>query len=53
VSQTGDAHAPRFRVACRVDAFDVEICGDGSSRREAEQAAARLALERLREAAGA
>ncbi len=44
---TGAAHEQHFRVACRVDALDLECEGEGSSRRRAEQAAAAEALQRL------
>jgi ribonuclease-3 len=47
VRQTGDSHAPRFHVACRIDDLGVEGDGEGGSRREAEQAAAQCALSRL------
>lgn len=45
--QSGDAHAPRFDVVCRVDAFALEAGADGGSRREAEQNAARSVLDEL------
>jgi len=44
----GDAHAQEFEVTCSVPALNLETCGNGSSRRAAEQQAAQQALERLR-----
>jgi ribonuclease III len=46
-AQTGDDHAPRFEVACIVDALGVEAVAEGSSRREAEKLAARRVLDRI------
>lgn len=47
VEQTGPDHAKRFRVEVRVEGEPLGR-GEGSSKKEAEQAAARLALEQLR-----
>jgi ribonuclease-3 len=44
---SGAAHRQLFQVACRIEAFDLETSGDGTSRRRAEQAAANLAFEQL------
>jgi ribonuclease-3 len=44
---SGEAHAQTFAVSCRIGALAVETTGSGSSRRSAEQAAARLAYARL------
>lgn len=44
VTQTGDAHAPSFRVQCAIEALDVRVEGTAGSRRDAEKAAAREAL---------
>lgn len=44
----GDAHAQAFEVACAIPALGIETKGGGGSRRIAEQQAAQLALERLR-----
>lgn len=44
---TGDAHAPSFAVTCEVAAFGFTTSGEGTSRRRAEQTAARKALELL------
>lgn len=44
---SGAAHRQLFQVACRIEAFDLETSGDGTSRRRAEQAAATLAFEQL------
>jgi len=44
---SGQAHEQRFRVACRVDALDMDEQGEGTSRRRAEQAAAAAVLQRL------
>ncbi len=43
----GEDHARRFRVACRLVASNIVTEGQGSSRRKAEQAAAREALVAL------
>lgn len=43
----GEAHAQEFEVECSVPALDVRVRGTGSSRRSAEQAAARQAIERV------
>lgn len=48
---TGEAHAQRFTVACRIPPLGVETTAQGTSRRAAEQAAAALAWERLAGAA--
>ena len=42
----GPDHAPRFAVEVRVDGVEPEV-GEGGSKREAEQAAARAMLEKL------
>ena len=46
-SDEGKPHARRYVVRCRVRELDAEATGAASSRREAEQAAARCVLERL------
>ena len=43
----GDDHDQQFHVACRLDKPALVVEGAGSSRRKAEQAAAKTALERL------
>ena len=43
----GDDHDQSFHVACRLDKQGFVAKGNGSSRRKAEQAAARSALEKL------
>ncbi len=43
----GDDHNQQFHVACRLSKPSLVVEGAGSSRRKAEQAAARSALERL------
>lgn len=47
VEVKGAPHSQEFQVFCRVASLDNPTCGTGGSRRKAEQAAARLALERL------
>ena len=47
VASTGDAHAPSFSVTCEVPALTLSTSGEGTSRRRAEQVAARKALELL------
>ena len=43
----GEAHAQEFEVECVVETLAVRVRGAGSSRRSAEQAAARGAIERM------
>ena len=43
----GEDHEQQFHVACRIAKPVLVVEGDGSSRRKAEQAAARTALARL------
>jgi ribonuclease-3 len=43
-SVEGEAHAQVFRVECRIEGLDMTTRGTGSSRRRAEQEAARIAL---------
>lgn len=47
VAETGAAHAVQFVVACKIALLPKAVQGEGSSRREAEQNAARAALEAL------
>ncbi len=49
VEVKGAPHDQEFQVFCRVATLDNPTCGTGGSRRKAEQAAARLALEQLDE----
>jgi ribonuclease III len=46
-ARSGDEHEPEFHVECRIDGLGIVTEGRGGSRREAEQAAARAALDRL------
>lgn len=46
-SVSGEPHAQHFRVFCDIVSLPVRTYGEGSSRRSAEQEAARLALEQL------
>ncbi len=48
VATRGEAHAQEFEVECGVPALGISVRGQGSSRRGAEQAAARAALDRLK-----
>lgn len=50
VSTTGAAHERQFECECRVAAVNVVTRGRATSRREAEQAAAEIAIEAVREA---
>ena len=50
VATSGEAHAQEFDVECIVPALDIRVRGQGASRRAAEQAAARAALDRIMEA---
>lgn len=45
---TGDAHAQSFHVICRVNGLPYETQGKSTSRRKAEQIAAKLFLEKLK-----
>ena len=45
VATTGEAHAQRFAVECRIPALAIVAAGSGSSRRVAEQDAAQAAFE--------
>jgi ribonuclease-3 len=47
VATTGEAHAQVFDVECRIPSLSMATSGRGSSRRQAEQAAADLALSRV------
>lgn len=47
VQISGKAHAQTFSVSCRVDGLDEAVTAEGSSRRKAEQQAAKLILEKL------
>jgi ribonuclease-3 len=49
--EEGPSHSRRFRVECRLDEGTVAV-GEGSSKKAAQQAAARRALEKLREGGG-
>jgi len=44
---TGKAHAQTFTVSCRIDGLDKAVVAEGSSRRKAEQQAAKLILDKL------
>jgi ribonuclease-3 len=45
VATTGVAHNQQFEVECSIPSLNVTLNGQGSSRRAAEQSAAKLALE--------
>lgn len=45
VATSGDAHEQSFQVECRIPELNISTHGEGSSRRAAEQAAARRAYE--------
>ncbi|MGA1652647.1 MAG: putative dsRNA-binding protein, partial [Burkholderiaceae bacterium] len=48
VAQHGQAHAQEFEVCCAVDALALKALGRGTSKRQAEQAAAAKVLEAWR-----
>ena len=50
VATSGEAHAQEFEVECGAPALGIRVRGQGASRRAAEQAAARAALDRIMEA---
>jgi ribonuclease-3 len=52
ISRSGDEHLPEFCVECRIAGLDVVTQGQGGSRRDAEQVAARAALDLLERADG-
>ncbi len=43
----GEAHAQTFKIACIIEKLNINVAGEGSSRRNAEQQAAQLALEKI------
>ncbi|MCP5242215.1 MAG: ribonuclease III [Burkholderiales bacterium] len=45
ITTTGKAHQQKFRVECAIPEFSIRTQGEGSSRRSAEQAAAKKAYE--------
>jgi ribonuclease-3 len=47
ISRSGDEHRPEFLVECRIAGLSIVTQGTGGSRREAEQVAARAALDLL------
>lgn len=48
VNETGSSHQPEFTVSCKLDLIDEAILATGSSKRKAEQAAARQAMQQLK-----
>jgi ribonuclease III len=51
-SVSGEAHSQIFQVSCSVDILGLKTLASGGSRRRAEQAAAQLMLDGLRESSG-
>ncbi|MBP7113026.1 MAG: ribonuclease III [Nitrosomonas sp.] len=47
VMTTGKAHKQKFKVECVIPTFNIRAIGEGTSRRRAEQAAAKLAYEEV------
>ena len=47
VKESGSSHSPVFQVECKVDTLDKAVFAEGSSKRKAEQAAAKKVLEIL------
>ena len=45
----GEAHAQTFQVACNITKLNIQTVGEGTSRRAAEQHAAQLALEKIKQ----
>ncbi len=43
----GEAHCQIFRVECKVSKFNITTQGEGTSRRNAEQEAAKLAYQQI------
>ena len=52
VNRSGSDHQQHFEVECRVAALSTSFLGNGSSRRAAEQEAAKVALASLKNTAG-
>ena len=48
VATSGEAHAQRFDVECRIPQLDLVATGSGPNRRAAEQASAQAALEAMK-----
>jgi len=51
-SITGQAHAQVFHVRCSIDKMNIEVNGEGKSRRKAEQIAASRAIEQVEQQFG-
>jgi len=49
VAIEGKDHQKHFKVSCELPELDLSLCGEGSSRRRAEQEAARLTLASLQQ----
>ncbi|HIE90526.1 MAG TPA: ribonuclease III [Methylophilaceae bacterium] len=47
ISIEGEAHAQTFKVSCSINKLNITTLGEGTSRRNAEQQAAELALEEI------
>ena len=47
VTTSGKAHKQKFKVECVIPVFDIRTSGEGTSRRGAEQAAAKLAYDEI------
>ncbi len=47
VSVEGEAHAQSFKVECVINKLNITTLGEGTSRRNAEQQAAQLAMEKI------
>lgn len=47
VSIEGEAHAQSFKVECVINKLNITTLGEGTSRRNAEQQAAQLAIEKI------
>lgn len=43
----GEAHAQTFKIACSIQKLNINTVGEGTSRRNAEQQAAQLALDKI------
>jgi ribonuclease-3 len=49
VSINGEAHAQIFKIECVIEKYAISTLGEGTSRRIAEQQAAQLALEKIKD----
>lgn len=49
IATEGEAHEQHFKVECAISELNIQVTGEGASRRKAEQEAARMAYRRAQE----